>query len=231
MGAYHESQRGGGEERRTRDARAFVENVEEMVERLPAGEAVPTISIDGEDLSGTVVCVVDVDGALTRIVIDDGWWDAVGPGGVAAAVLDALRSAKSKSTMARLIFGRHGLRDGRAPVDLGRLFTGELSEPLPPYDDDRFSAALARTADRALTILDAARRFGQLRDSPLRWVVSGPRGMFRVHMKGLNVVGAEVGEVSLHRSDAAVLAEDALAALSRATSPEYQTEQATGRGR
>lgn len=231
MGVHDGHQREGGGDRGARDARAFVENVEELVRRMRPGEVAPAISVDGDDVSGTVYCVVDVGGALTRVGIDDGWWDALGPSGVARAVLDAMRFAKAKAAMARLVLDRHGCRVSREPVDLAGLFTATTSEPLPPYAADGFVDVLARKADRALTILDAAQRFGRTCDPSRRRVVSGPRGMFRVHLAGLDVVGAEVDEDGLRRSDADPLAVDALAALSAATSPVYRTQQVAGRSR
>lgn len=229
MGTHHESHRGAGEDRRASDALAFVGSVEEMVRRLHSGEQAPTMSVTGDDASGTVRCVVDVDGTLTRIDIDDGWWDTLGPGSVAEAVLQAMRFAKSKAAMTRLILDRYGWRVAPAPVNLGRLFAAEPSEPLPPYAAVGFPAALARKANRALVILDAAQRFARTSDPSLRRVVAGPRGMFRVHTAGPDVVGAEVDEGSLHRSDAATLAADALAALSTAASSAFHVRQVSGR--
>jgi hypothetical protein len=218
MGGYREADRRGGEDRRTRDARTFVENFEDVVAHLRPGEPAPAGGIDGIDATGTVYCVVDTDGTLLRVGIDDGWWDALGPGRIAGAILEALRFAKAKATMARLVLDRHGLGVDRAPRDLGTLFTSEPSEPLPSYDAYDFPEALSRKANRALTILDRAEEFSRLRDSPVRRVVTGPHGMFRVVLSGAEIVGAEVNEYGLRRSDAADLAEDARAALQAASS-------------
>ena len=218
MGGYHEIDRGGGDDRRARDTRIFVENLEDMVARLRPGEPAPGIGeIDGTDATGTVHCVVTVDGSLLRVGIDDGWWDALGPGRVAAAILDAMRFAKSKAAMARLLLDRYGHAVDPAAPDLGMIFTSEPSVPLPPYDARDFPEALARKLDRAVTILDNADRFSRAVESPERRVVTGPRGMFRVVMSGPEIVGAEVNEHGLHRSDAADLADDAGVALLAAT--------------
>jgi hypothetical protein len=222
MGGYREADRGGGEDRRTRDARTFVENFEDMVAHLRPGEPVPAVGgIDGTDATGTVYCVVDTDGALLRVGIDDGWWDALGPGRVAGAVLEALRFAKAKATMARLVLDRHGHPADGAPRDLGMVFTSEPSEPLPSYEASDFPEALSRKANRSLTILDRAETFSRLRDSAERRVVTGPRGLFRVILSGAEIVGAETNEYGLRRSDAADLAEDARAALQAASSTPH----------
>jgi hypothetical protein len=218
MGGYHEIDRGGSDDRRARDARIFVENLEDVVARLPRGAPAPEIGeIGGTDPTGTVHCVVTIDGTLVRVGIDDGWWDALGPGRVAAAILDAMRYAKSKAAMGRLVLDRYGHPIDSTTPDLGMIFTSEPSVPLPPYDADNFPDALARKLDRAVTILHNAERFSRAEESPERRVVTGPRGMFRVVMSGLEIVGAEVNEYGLHRSDAADLADDARAALLAAT--------------
>jgi hypothetical protein len=67
-----------------------------------------------------------------------------------------------------------------------------------------------------MTILSRAERFGRERDSGERQVIAGPRGMFRVVLAGGEIAGAEVNEWTLHRTDAADLAEDACAALQAA---------------
>jgi hypothetical protein len=207
-------ERGGGEDRRARDARIFVGNIEDAVARVRPGEPVPGVDrIDGTDRSGTVFCVVDLAGRLQRVGMDDGWWDAVGPGRIAYAVLDALRFAKSKATVARLVLERHGHPAGGPPVDFGALFTSEPSTPLPDYDAADFPAALARKAGRAMTILENAERVSRTRESAERQVVTGPGRMFRVLLAGGDIVGAEVNEHGLHPADAAALAADATAAL------------------
>jgi hypothetical protein len=180
---------------------------------LRRGEPIPASTIDGADETGMVFCVVDVTGALQQVGIADGWWDALGPNRVADAVLSALRFAKGKAAMARLILDRYGHRVEPAPVDLGTLFAEEASEPLPAYDADTFPEALARKVDRSSTILDRAQRFSRSHETPEQKVVSGPRRMFRVILSGSDITGAEVNAYGLHRSDAADLADDARAAL------------------
>jgi hypothetical protein len=208
---------GDGEDRRSRDARTFVDSLEDMIRHLRPSDPLPGLGgIDGTDTTGTVSCVVDVSGALLRVGIDDSWWDAVGPGRIAGAILDAMRFAKAKATAARLVLSRHGHPVAGSTVDLSRIFTAEPSEPLPAYTADDFPEALARKAGRTMTILSRAERFGRERDSGERQVIAGPRGMFRVVLAGGEIAGAEVNEWTLHRTDAADLAEDACAALQAA---------------
>jgi hypothetical protein len=89
------------EDGRARDVRIFVDNLEDTATRLRPGDALP--DVDGADESGTVHCVVHIDGSLSAVTIVDGWWDAVGPHGVAAAVLSAYRFAQQKATTGRLV--------------------------------------------------------------------------------------------------------------------------------
>jgi hypothetical protein len=213
MAVYHEDVRGGGDDGRARDAHIFVANFEDTVAHLRRGEPIPASSIEGADETGTVFCVVDVTGALQQVGIADGWWEALGPGRVAGAVLSALRFAKAKAAMARLVLDRYGHPVERASVDLGTLFSAEPSEPLPAFDADDFPEALARKVDRSQTILERAERFGRSQETSEQTAVSGPRGMFRVLMSGSGISGAEVNEYGLHRFDAADLADDARAAL------------------
>jgi hypothetical protein len=204
----------GDADRRVRDARRFLENFEDMAAHLRPGEPVPHIGgIEGTDPTSTVYCVVQLDGTLSQVGIVDGWWDAVGPGGVASAVLDALGFAREKATMARLVLDRYGHPYQAATPDPSTLFTSEPSRPLPPYDAPDFQDALVRKVNRAATILANVERFTQARDSAERRVVTGPRGMFRVILTGFTIVGAEVSEHGLHPSDAADLAQDARDAL------------------
>ena len=198
-----------------RDARRFVQNLEDIVPGSRPGDPVPGLeAIDGTDSSGTVYCVVDLGGALLRVGIVDGWWGAVGPGGVAAAVLQSLRFARDKAGLARMVLSRHG-RSAPVPVpDYQTLFTSEPHRELPPYDAPEFSDELSRKVARAARILANAERFARERDSGVRREVAGPRGMFRVVLSGSAVVvGAAVDENGLRAVDGADLAADARDAL------------------
>ena len=155
------------------------------------------------------------------VTIVDGWWDAVGPHGVAAAVLSAYRFAQQKATAGRLVLARSGHPYHQPEPDLSTLFTSEPDRPLPPYDAPDFTDALLRKVNRAATILANIDRFTKLRDAPEPRTVTGPRGLFRVVLSGFSIVRAEVNAYGLRPSDAAELAADARDAL-LAARPSFQ---------
>jgi hypothetical protein len=197
-----------------RDARRFVENLEDMVAGSRPGDPVPGLdAIDGTDTSGTVYCVVDLGGTLLQVGIVDGWWEAVGPQGIAEAVLQSLRFARDKAGLARMVLSHHGRSSGLPRPDYETLFTSEPHRELPPYDAPDFPEELSRKVDRAARILQNAERFARERDSSERREVTGPRGLFRVVLAGFAVVGAAVDEYGLRAVDGADLAADARDAL------------------
>jgi hypothetical protein len=65
------------EDGRARDVRIFVDNLEDTAARLHPGDALP--DVDGADESGTVHCVVHIDGSLSAVTIVDGWWGPSSP--------------------------------------------------------------------------------------------------------------------------------------------------------
>ncbi|GAB3982632.1 hypothetical protein V1634_25825 [Plantactinospora veratri] len=174
--------------------------------------------IDGTDASGTVYCVVDSTGWVLRIGVDPGWWDALGPTGIAGAVLDAVRFAKSKATMARLVLDRYGHPVNAATSGRAAGLAPEPSEPLPPSDSPGFLAALQRELDRTSSFLDAAERFRQERDSGVPRVFEGPNRLFRLVLTGQDDLRAEVNEYGMRRSDGDEIAQDAVAAFRAAAS-------------
>ncbi len=97
-------------DQREREVRRFVEDLEDSLTHARPGDPLPALdAIDGTDASGTVHCVVDLGGALSQVRIADGWWEAVGPPGVAAAVLQ-------KITQLAAEYGDHtGLPQGKWP--------------------------------------------------------------------------------------------------------------------
>lgn len=197
-----------------RDARRFIENIEDLVSGMRPGEPVPGLdAIDGTDGSGTVRCVVDLGGNLLQVRVVDGWWEAVGPRGVAAAVLQSMRFARDKAGLARRVLSRHGRSVAVPSPDYATLFTSEPHRELPPYDAPDFPEELSRKVERAARILQNAERFARDRDSGIRREVPGPRGLFRVVLSGYTVVGALVDEHSLRAVDGDDLAADARDAL------------------
>lgn len=192
-----------------RDARRFLENLEDALARARPGDPLPGLgAIDGTDATGTVYCVVDLGGTLSQVGIVDGWWTEVGPNGVAAAILQALRFARDKATLARMLLDRH-----RFPYDMSAPFARLPPLELPPYEDPSFVDALWRKVNRAASVLADAARFAEERDSGRRREVTGPRGLFRVMLSGFTVVGALVNEQGLRPSDGTELAADARDAL------------------
>lgn len=125
----------------------------------------------------------------------DGWWEPVGPRGIAAAVLDAWRFAREKAGWGRLILHRAG---HSYDPDVPRL---EPEVPLPAYDSPDYLAAVERKQHTA-AVLDEIRQMTRARDSKEQRVVAGPRRMFEVLLEGLQVVGARVDEYGLRAEDA-----------------------------
>lgn len=212
-----------GEDGRARDTLTFSESIEEVAARTAPGQPIPQLaSIDGTDASGTVYCAVDVAGTLTHLGIDPGWWGALGPARVAAAILEAVRNAKFKAMMARLILERHGHGWVVPPPDFATAFTSDPPAPLPPPDAPGFERALEAKLSRAFGILNAAERFARARDAAEHRLVTGPQGLFRLTLVGSEIRSAEVDERGLRPTDAGALADDARAALlaaGRATGP------------
>lgn len=197
-----------------RDARRFVENIEDMVSGSRLGDPIPGLdAIEGSDSSGTVYCVVDLGGSLLQVGIVEGWWDAVGPHGIAAAVLESLRFARDKAGLARMVLNHHGRPSAVSEPSYQTLFTSEPHRELPPYDSPDFPSELSRKVERAAQILANAERFARERDSGVRSEMTGPRGLFRVELSGSAVVGAAVNEQGLRAADGSELAADACDAL------------------
>lgn len=77
---------------RIADGRRFVANLEDELRHAAAGRPPSVLDrIEGSDASGTVYCLVRLDGRPERVDLTDGWWD--GPE-LAADALAALRSAR-----------------------------------------------------------------------------------------------------------------------------------------
>ncbi|MEV4706203.1 hypothetical protein [Actinoplanes sp. NPDC049316] len=184
-------------------------NLEDEVQGARPGIPVRGLdAIEGSDASGTVYCVVDLTGAVVQIGITDGWWDEVGPHGVASAVLQALQLAREKAGIAKLVLTRYG-RSFPSPSA-----AVVHSEPEPEFDDQvgRVEAA-RRKIDRAAVSLAKSDRFLRAMNSGEQRHVVGPRGLFRLHVEGVRVVGASVNEHGLREDDAGDLAKDAREAL------------------
>jgi hypothetical protein len=197
------------DEFKARDARRFVANLEDELRRSHPGEPLARLDvIDGSDASGTVYCSVRLAGGLIQVGIMDGWWRAVGPRSIAATVLQALGYAREKAGIAQLVLARHG-RSLPKP-DLPTIESGYE----PPLDDvAEWADAARRKIDRAAAVFATVDRLARQAGSNELREVTGPRGMFRVQLLGIHVVGATVNEYGLRPEDAADLADDAREAL------------------
>jgi hypothetical protein len=197
---------------RMRDVERFVANFEDMAAGLRPGEPAPGTVVEGTDASGTVYCVVSLGGVVSQIGIMDGWWEPVGPRGIAAAVLDAWRFAREKAGWGRLILHQAG---HSYDPDVPRR---EPQVPLPAYDSPDYLAAVQRKLTHTAAVLGEIRQMTRARDAKDQRVVAGPRRMFEVVVEGLQVVAARVDEYGLRPVDGADLADDARAALLAARS-------------
>lgn len=203
------------DQHRITDTVRFVTNLEDELRGARFAGPVPGLDgIEGSDASGTVYCVVDLAGSVVQVGITDGWWTAVGPQGVAAAVLQALRLAKEKAGVAKLVLAHYG----HALPPLRRV--APVIGPEPAVDDLAGRAEVARRKiDRAGAALAEADRFARTVAAGETREVTGPRGLFTVRVIGLRVVGAGVNEYALRADDGPELALDAREALLAVRAP------------
>lgn len=196
------------DEYRISDSRRFVARIEDELRYVGPDEPVPGLdAIEGSDESGTVYCVIRLDGTPVQVGITDGWWEAVGPRAVAAAVLQAYAYAQQKANFARLVLDEQGRSITNEPAPRRSSYD---DEPEPVRDDTwKDSYALQQQVSRVMGELDEAiKRFDQVLDPPER-ELAGPRGMFRAVVKGPEIIRAYVNEYGLRRDDADELAQDA----------------------
>ncbi|GAA2511481.1 hypothetical protein [Winogradskya humida] len=197
-------------------ARHFAERLRNTVANTPRDLPVDGLDrIPGADVSDTVTCFVNVHGDFVDLSLQSDWWYTVGPSGVAAAVLDALAFAQEKSSIAMAILGHYG---HRAEERSENPFTFLQAAEAPHYSDPESEIAAAYDkVRRTASIVDVADRMSRRRDTAEHRVVTGPRGLFRLTMAGFDLQHADVDENALSAADAGLLAEDARAALVRAT--------------
>jgi hypothetical protein len=204
---------------RIRDTRRFIQNLEDALAYPPTGQPVPSLdAIEGADASGTVYCVISLDGRPVQVSITDGWWDAVGPHAIVGAVLQAYRFAREKATFARLVLQRHG-RTWEPPSK------GRDEDPYEsPYPAGHSGAddldTLRRRIDQAAANMAEAMRLYDLVNSARPREISGPRNMFTLMVRGTVVESARVNNYGLRPEDASELAADAREAL-LAARPSY----------
>ncbi|MEV4350375.1 hypothetical protein AB0J83_38455 [Actinoplanes sp. NPDC049596] len=162
---------------RLADARRFVSDVGSSLDH--------TQRISGPDRTGTAYAVVDSVGRFVDIGLRPGWWPALGPEGVAAGLLEALESARMKAALVPLIVRRNG----RPPRSRSEPLDETLGLP-PPGAADFLDAARGRIAEAYRLIDDAGQR---MREQQTTRVITGPRGLFRLYVRGGRIESAEAG--------------------------------------
>jgi hypothetical protein len=147
----------------------------------------PAVRMDrirGLDSTGTAVAVVDAVGRFVDIGVDSGWWTALGPERVASGLLEALGSARMKAALVPLIMRKNGIL--------------------------RRNGGLAQTY-QLIKDVNTNKLAGAGNGPPIR-PIDGPRGLFRLHVRGSHIDGADIiGEIGCGDGD--LLAADAHDAL------------------
>jgi hypothetical protein len=193
---------------RLADARRFVSDVESA--RGP-------VTISGPDSTGTAYAVVDSVGRFVDIGLLPGWWCALGPDGVAAGLLEALESARMKAALVPLILRRSG--PPRTPPETTPPALLRTTAPPEPLDaSDVLKTARGRIAE-AYRLIDEAGK--TLHEQQAVRVIAGPRGLFRLHVRGGRIDHAEAGPQRPTADDTDRLvadARDVLAELARGRS-------------
>lgn len=195
-------------------ARRFVRELEESLARTPRQVPLDAVErVTGTDRTDTVTCVVDARGEFLDLSIGSDWWYTAGPSGIADAVLDALKFAQDKAMLAMAVLRRHGRPVPAAPPD--DPFRSDQRSGSPRDAWAEWAAAEAKV-ERGYTLMEVADRVVELRDSPRPRSISGPRGLFRLHLVGFTVTGGEVDVDRLAPADTDLLTDDARAALRQA---------------
>ena len=227
---------------RLADARRFVSDVEVLLADARPGGAPPGLArISGLDHTGTAYAVVDPVGRFVDIGLTAGWWPVLGPDRVAAGLLEALASARMKAALVPFLLRRPDTppvadRLGTPPV-ADRLGTPPVADRLgtPPTPAGRgTSPAVGRlgappaagwsAATPVADFLDVTRarmaEAGRLIDNggdrphevPAE-IITGPRGLIRLHVRGGRIDRAEAGPHRCTEADTDRLAADARDAL------------------
>jgi len=178
---------------RVADAHQFVADVDRLAAEAQCGDPPRLDRITGPDRSGTAFAVVDSVGRFVDIGLRPGWWTALGPDGVAAALLEALETARLKAALVPMILRRHGIT--------------------PPAGEGFLDAARGRIAEAYRLIDDVG---GRSPDQRAVRVVAGPRGLFRLVLRGCHIDRAEVAAAGLTAGDTDRLVADCRAALAEA---------------
>ncbi|XVV11948.1 hypothetical protein ACQP2X_45225 [Actinoplanes sp. CA-131856] len=243
MNSFAHAPRKADNDVRLADAWRFVSDVESALSHAQR--------ITGPDRTGTAWAVVDSVGRFVDIGLRPGWWEALGPDGVAAGLLEALESARLKAALVPLLLRRNGEpqrrngepreRSGKSQEPGGELWgqSGESREQSgepqqrssvprmrsgerqdlpdlpPPEAADFLDAARGRIAEAYRLIDEAGKR---MREQQATRVIAGPRGLFRLYVRGERIERAEAGPQRPVAGDTDRLvadARDALAELAR----------------
>ncbi|MFF5079847.1 hypothetical protein ACFY36_22575 [Actinoplanes sp. NPDC000266] len=226
MNSFAHAPRKADNDVRLADAWRFVSDVESALSHAQR--------ITGPDRTGTAWAVVDSVGRFVDIGLRPGWWEALGPDGVAAGLLEALESARMKAALVPLLLRRNGepqkrhggpqeqsggpqAQSGKPHDELNgepQLGRGgqeqEAAELPPPGAADFLDAARGRIAEAYRLIDEAGKR---MREQQATRVIAGPRGLFRLHVRGERIERAEAGPHRPGAGDTDRLVADARDAL------------------
>jgi hypothetical protein len=212
-------------------ARRFVRELEDDLARTPRYLPVEGLDrISGTDQTGTVTSVVDARGDFVDLSIGSDWWYTVGPSGVASAILDAVQFAQDKAMLAMALLRRHGRPTSPDPSADDPFRRDEFAASWSPRDAWAEWAAAEADVERGYSLMDAADRVVETRDSPEPRTISGPLGLFQLRLVGFTVVSAEVNAHRIAPEDADLIADDARAALRQATREKDPTYWFSGEG-
>ncbi|MEU4237992.1 hypothetical protein [Actinoplanes sp. NPDC026619] len=155
--------------------------------------------IAGPDRTGTAFAVVDAVGSVVDLGLHPGWWVALGPIRVAAGLLEAVTSARAKAALVPFILRRYDHHPSSIVV---------IKQPTPG-DDGFVGNARGRIAEASRLIDESVEQ------PPAARVITGPRELFRLHVRGGRADRAEVaGGLTAADADRVVAdAREAFAAL------------------